>query len=114
MTTEKWGALSTDDDQIRLTAINRDIAISGAGGCGPYGNGTATLRFLGTRFTVPSHEVIATGGSITLEDSSAAQVAALNTELGLGLSASEVSALTPRATTIDSGRFGRCGTERAR
>jgi hypothetical protein len=107
VTAEKWGVLSTDDDdQIRLTAINTDVAITGADGYGSYCNGTAALRFLGTRFSVPSYGIIATGGSISLEDSAAAAVAAVNTDLALGLSASELSGLTPRATTIDSGRFG--------
>jgi hypothetical protein len=107
VTAEKWGALSTDDDdQIGLTAINSDISISGSDGYGSYCNGTATLRFLGTRFAVPSYGIIATGGSITLEDSATSQVKALNADLRLGLSTAELSALTPRATTIDSGRFG--------
>jgi hypothetical protein len=36
------GGLATDDDQIRLTAINNDIAISGSDGYGSSCNGTAT------------------------------------------------------------------------
>lgn len=104
---QSWGALSTDDDdQIQLTAINSDVAVTGSDGYGAYCNGTATLRFLGTRFTVPSYGMIATGGSIALGDSTPAAVQELNSSLALGLTAAELSALTQRATTIDSGRFG--------
>lgn len=107
VSSQGWGVLSTDSNEnVQLTAINSDLSITGEDGYGAYCNGSATLRFLGTRFTVPSYAVIATGGSILFGDSTSAAVAKLNSDLALDLSSSELAALKRRATVVDSQRFG--------
>lgn len=103
---EGWGVLSTDTGQdTHLTAVDSTIG-TGSEGYGSYAIGNATEEFLGSSFDVGTYAAINRGGSIHYGDSTPAAVAALDTSLGLGLSARELAALPVRHTTIDSARWG--------
>jgi len=107
ITSENWGALSVDSGQnMKLSAINSDVANSGEDGYGSYVIGNAQETFLGTRFDVASYATIMTGGSASYGDSTKTAVRSLNDALDLGLTTKEISKLKNRATTIDSDRFG--------
>ena len=107
ITSENWGALSVDSGQnMKLSAINSSVANSGDDGYGTYVIGNADETFLGADFDVATYATIVTGGSVAYGDSTKAAVSALDTELGLGLTAKELSQLAVRSTTIDSDRFG--------
>ncbi len=107
ITSENWGALSTDTGQnMKLSAINSEVANSGEDGYGTYVIGNATERFLGTDFDVATYATIVTGGSVAFGDSTKEAVAALNDELDLGLTAKELRKLAVQPTTITSDRFG--------
>ncbi|MHB9863731.1 hypothetical protein [Streptomyces sp. YIM S03343] len=104
---EGWGALSVDNgSNCKLTAINSEFGNTGDDGYGSYAIGDTTERFLGCELHVSTYAAINRGGAIHYGDSSRATVAALNEELDLGLSATELAGLTPRRTTIDSLRWG--------
>ena len=104
---EGWGVLSTDGCTTpKLTAINSTIAITGEDGYGSYGIGDATERFLGCTFDVGTYATISRGSFLYYGDSDAATVAQLNTDLGLGLTAQELSALPVKQTVVNSDRFG--------
>ncbi|MEV6343885.1 hypothetical protein [Actinoplanes sp. NPDC051851] len=102
-----WGVLSTDStDNGQLTAINTRIT-TGTEGYGSYADGSTVVdRFLGTTFDVDDYGVISTGGTIVLDDSDAATVKGLDTDLDLRLSTKERRAIRDQATTVNSGRFG--------
>ena len=107
ITSENWGALSVDTgSDTKLSAINSTVANSGEDGYGSYVIGNATERFLGTTFDVATYASIVTGGSVVYGDSTKDAVAALNSELELGLSATELAQLPVESTTITSDRFG--------
>ncbi|MHC3472742.1 hypothetical protein ACYF6T_29185 [Streptomyces sp. 7R007] len=106
---ETWGALSVEGGSgLKLTAINSHVGNTGAYGYGTYAIGDATVRVLGSRFDVGSYATIIAGPAAVVHygDSTAEAVAALNTELGLGLGAAELAAIPERSTTVDSGHFG--------
>jgi hypothetical protein len=99
--------LSTDAGaDCTLVTVNSVVANTGDSGYGTYVIGDATEYLLGTRFDVGSYATIFTGGSATYGDSDSATVAALNASLGLGLTGAELAALRPRATVVNSRRWG--------
>lgn len=103
---EGWGVLSTDGCTTPvLTAINSTIA-TGQDGYGSYGIGNATEYFYGSTFDVGTYSTISRGSFLFYGDSDRASVAKLNTDLGLGLTAAELAAITPRNTVVNSDRFG--------
>ena len=107
VTSESWGTLSTDSGaDCTLVAVNSQVGNTGDSGYGTYVIGNATEYLLGTQFNVGTYATIFTGGTATYGDSDQATVASLNTSLGLGLSDSELRALTPRSTVVDSRGWG--------
>ncbi|MEU1510967.1 hypothetical protein ABZ490_02240 [Streptomyces sp. NPDC005811] len=106
---ETWGALSVEGGSgLKLTAVNSHVGNTGAYGYGTYAIGDATVRVLGSRFDVGSYATIIAGPAAVVHygDSTRDAVAALNTELELGLSAAELKALPVRTTVVNSGHFG--------
>ena len=106
---EGWGVLSTDGcTEPFLTGINSVIRITGddIGGYGAYAIGNVTHRYLGCQFQVDYDIVSIKGGYVTLGDSTAEAVAALNEELGLRLTEEELAALPEQNTVVNSKRFG--------
>jgi hypothetical protein len=107
VSSETWGVLSTDSgSDCTLVAVNSKVANTGDSGYGTYVIGNATEYLLGTEFDVGSYATIFTGGTATYGDSDPATVAKLNASLGLGLSDSELRALRPRRTVVNSRRWG--------
>ncbi len=107
VTSESWGVLSTDSGTgCTLVAVNSVVGNTGDSGYGTYVIGNATEYLLGTQFNVGTYATIFTGGTATYGDSDRATVASLNTSLGLGLSDSELRALTPRSTVVNSRGWG--------
>lgn len=103
ISSEKWGALSVDGGSYcTLTAINSTIANTGGQGYGSYAIGNVTEHFLGCTFDVGDYALIHWGASAHYGDSTAAAVAALNTSLEIGLTATELAALPEQPTVIDS------------
>jgi hypothetical protein len=108
-----WGVLSTDSGSgCTLTAINSTVSTKEnetdttlTDGYGSYAIGNATEYFLGTTFNVGSYSTINTGGTVNYGDSTTSEVASLNTSLDMGLTSTELAALTPQFTTINSSRF---------
>ena len=106
---ETWGALSVEGGSgLKLTAINSHVGNTGAYGYGTYAIGDAIVRVLGSRFDVGSYATIIAGPAAVVHygDSTRDAVAALNTELELGLSKTELAAVPVRSTVVDSGHFG--------
>ncbi|MGW0712670.1 hypothetical protein ACWD4G_43215 [Streptomyces sp. NPDC002643] len=106
---ETWGALSVEGGSgLRLTAINSTVGNTGTYGYGTYAIGDATVEVLGSRFDVGSYATICAGPAATVHygDSTREAVAALNTELELGLNEAELAAIPVRNTVVDSGHFG--------
>ncbi|RRR72834.1 hypothetical protein EHS43_37900 [Streptomyces sp. RP5T] len=106
---ETWGALSVEGGSgLKLTAVNSHVGNTGAYGYGTYAIGDAVVRVLGCRFDVGSYATIIAGPAAVVHygDSTPAAVAALNTELGLGLSSAELADLPARNTVVNSGHFG--------
>ncbi|MFT4288601.1 beta strand repeat-containing protein [Nocardioides sp.] len=108
ITSYDWGALSTDSGSYNtLTTINSEVdagATSGSNsGYGTWAIGNATENLLGTTIAAGSYgSVITHNGSATVHwgDSDADTVAALNTDLSLGLTADELAALPEQATSV--------------
>jgi len=104
---EGWGVLSTDDCQnVRLTAINSKIAITGYSGYGAYSIGDAIDACYGCDINVGDYSVIITGGNAVFAASTPENVTKLNEELNLGLSEDELNSIKQTRTTVTSGRFG--------
>ncbi|MEV7978195.1 hypothetical protein [Streptomyces sp. NPDC086519] len=106
---ETWGALSVEGGSgLKLTAINSHVGNTGDYGYGTYAIGDATVRVLGCRFDVGSYATIIAGPAAVVHygDSTRDAVAALNTELELGLSNAELRGIPERSTVVDSGHFG--------
>jgi len=106
---ETWGALSVEGGSgLKLTAINSHVGNTGSYGYGTYAIGDAIVRVLGSRFDVGSYATIIAGpaASVHYGDSTRAAVAALNTELELGLTDAESAAVPVRSTVVNSGHFG--------
>ncbi|MEU2424310.1 hypothetical protein ABZ619_25400 [Streptomyces sp. NPDC007851] len=106
---ETWGALSVEGGSgLKLTAINSHVGNTGDYGYGTYAIGDATVRVLGSRFDVGSYATIIAGPAAVVHygDSTRDAVAALNTELGLGLSNAELKSIPERSTVVNSGHFG--------
>lgn len=106
---ETWGALSVEGGSgLKLTTINSHVGNTGEYGYGTYAIGDAIVRVLGSRFDVGSYATIIAGPAAVVHygDSTRDAVAALNTELELGLSNAELAALPVRNTVVDSGHFG--------
>ncbi|MCW8376554.1 hypothetical protein [Streptomyces justiciae] len=106
---ETWGALSVEGGSgLKLTAVNSHVGNTGTYGYGTYAIGDATVRVLGSRFDVGSYATIIAGPAAVVHygDSTRAAVAALNTELELGLTDTELKALPVRNTAVNSGHFG--------
>ncbi|MGW2822377.1 hypothetical protein ACWC24_15410 [Streptomyces sp. NPDC001443] len=106
---ETWGALSVEGGSgLKLTAVNCHVGNTGEYGYGTYAIGDATVRVLGSRFDVGSYATIIAGPAAVVHygDSTREAVAALDTELGLGLSKAELAALPVRNTVVRSGHFG--------
>lgn len=107
ITSQNWGALSVDfGSDMKLSAINSTVRNSGKDGYGSYVIGNADETFLGATFDVATYATIVAGGSVAYGDSSKEAVAALNDELGLGLTTRELRNLAVSPTTINSARFG--------
>lgn len=66
------------------------------------------MRVLGSRLDVGSYATIIAGPAAVVHygDSTRSAVAALNTELELGLSQAELASIPARNTVVDSGHFG--------
>jgi hypothetical protein len=106
---ETWGALSVEGGSgLKLTAINSQVGNTGSYGYGTYAIGDAIVRVLGSRFDVGSYATIIAGpaASVHYGDSTREAVAALNSELELGLSNAELAAIPVQSTQVDSGHFG--------
>ncbi|MFD3583520.1 hypothetical protein [Streptomyces sp. NPDC058683] len=106
---ETWGALSVEGGSgLKLTAINSHVGNTGEYGYGTYAIGDATVRVLGSRFDVGSYATIIAGPAAVVHygDSTREAVAALNTELELGLSKAELASVPVRSTVVNSGHFG--------
>ncbi|MER7184653.1 hypothetical protein ABT404_35200 [Streptomyces hyaluromycini] len=106
---ETWGALSVEGGSgLKLTAINSHVGNTGDYGYGTYAIGDATVRVLGSRFDVGSYATIIAGPAAVVHygDSTRDAVAALNTELELGLSNAELRGIPERSTVVNSGHFG--------
>ncbi|GAA3772558.1 hypothetical protein GCM10022403_004690 [Streptomyces coacervatus] len=106
---ETWGALSVEGGSgLKLTAINSHVGNTGEYGYGTYAIGDATVRILGSRFDVGSYATIIAGPAAVVHygDSTKDAVAALNTELELGLTQAELALLPARNTVVNSGHFG--------
>ena len=107
LASDGWGVLSVDASQnIKLTAIDSHIELTGESGYGTYAIGNSTNSFYGSRVDVPTHGAIVTGGHVVFASSSAENVARLNRELKLNLSPAELAAIEPRETQVHSKRFG--------
>ncbi|MBP2656392.1 MAG: hypothetical protein H6Q73_3961 [Firmicutes bacterium] len=108
ITSDGWGVLSTDSGSNQtLSAINCTISIpSGNEGYGIYADGNPYEYIYGCVINVGSYAVISNNGYIYFDDSSAENVAALNTSIPLGLTDEELAAISPQATIINSDRFG--------
>ncbi|MBP2656032.1 MAG: hypothetical protein H6Q73_3601 [Firmicutes bacterium] len=108
ITSDGWGVLSTDSGSNQtLTAINSKISItSGNEGYGTYADGNPYEYLYGCEINVGSYAVINNGGYVYFDDSSPANVAALNTSVPLGLTAQELLASPQKPTIINSDRFG--------
>jgi len=108
ITSDGWGVLSTDSGSNQtLTAISSKIAITpGNQGYGAYADGSPNEYFYGCEINVGSYAVINNGGYVYFDDSSPANVAALNTSVPLGLTAQELVAIPNKPTIINSDRFG--------
>ncbi|MFJ9711501.1 hypothetical protein [Streptomyces sp. NPDC101234] len=106
---ETWGALSVEGGSgLKLTSINSHVGNTGDYGYGTYAIGDATVRVLGSRFDVGSYATIIAGPAAVVHygDSTRDAVAALNTELALGLSNAELKSIPERNTVVNSGHFG--------
>ncbi|WP_416984453.1 hypothetical protein [Streptomyces sp. T028] len=106
---ETWGAFSTDStSNSRATAINCRIANLGDEGYATFADGAIDERLLGCEIDAGTYATIigASNGTVTYGDSTAEVVAALNSELSLGLSDAELAALPVRGSRIDSRGFG--------
>ena len=105
---DSWGVLSTDSGSgCTLVAVNSRVStIYNGEGYGTYAIGNATEYLLGTTFDVGSYATINTGGAVHYGNSTASQLASLNSSLGLGLSQRELDSLRERPTIINSRRFG--------
>jgi hypothetical protein len=109
ISSEGWGVLSIDvGKNTKLTAINSKVTLAGNSGYGAYSIGDALDSFYGSQITVPDYGVIigSGGGNAIFGASTLGTTKKLNEELKLGLTESEMAALTPRQTTVNSGRFG--------
>jgi hypothetical protein len=107
ITSETWGVLSTDSgSDCTLVSVNSVVTNSGGDGYGTYVIGNATEYLLGTQFNVGTYATIFTGGTATYGDSDVTTVSGLNTSLSLGLSSSDLRALRPQSTIVNSRRFG--------
>lgn len=93
---------------LKLTAIDGHFGNTGQYGYGTCAIGDATVRVLGSRLDVGSYATVIAGPAAVVHcgDSTRAAVAALDTELELGLSEAELAAPSERTTEVDSGRFG--------
>ncbi|WP_240982219.1 hypothetical protein [Streptomyces sp. S3(2020)] len=106
---ETWGALSVEGGSgLKLTVVDSHVGNTGEYGYGTYAIGDAVVRVLGSRFDVGSYATIIAGPAAVVHygASTRAAVAALNTELDLGLSAAELKAFPVRNTVVNSGHFG--------
>ncbi|MEV7891088.1 hypothetical protein ACWD3I_42770 [Streptomyces sp. NPDC002817] len=106
---QTWGALSVEGGSgLKLTVVDSHVGNTGEYGYGTYAIGDAVVRVLGSRFDVGSYATIIAGPAAVVHygASTRAAVAALNTELDLGLSAAELKALPVRNTVVNSGHFG--------
>ncbi|MDT7843111.1 hypothetical protein [Streptomyces justiciae] len=106
---ETWGALSVEGGSgLKLTAVNSHVGNTGTYGYGTYAIGDATVRVLGSRFDVGSYATIIAGPAAVVHygDSTRAAVAALNTELELDLTDTELKDIPVRNTVVNSGHFG--------
>lgn len=107
VSSQNWGALSVDGgSDCTLTVVNSRIANTGGVGYGSYAIGDVTEHILGSRFDVGDYVLIAWSGGAHYGDSAADAVAALNEDLELGLTGSELAALDERSCVLNSGRFG--------
>jgi hypothetical protein len=104
---QEWGVLSVDlSHDVKLTAINSRLRITGRSGYGTYAIGDSTNRFYGSTISVPDYGAVITGGHAVFAASTPANVAQLNQELQLGLTAAELTALARKRSSVQSRRFG--------
>ena len=105
VSSEGWGILSVDDcSSVKLTGINSSFFSTGISGYGAYGIGNAIDRFYGCDFDVATYAAIMTGGgSISFDDSTPENIAALNEELDLQLTAEEMAAIESKGNHIKTG-----------
>ncbi len=104
---EGWGVLSIDNSQkTKLTAINSKVTVTGVSGYGTYAIGDSTNAFYGCNINVADYAAVIRGGLVIYGASTPETLAALNTDLKLGLTDDELGALKQTDTTIYSKRFG--------
>ena len=107
ISSQGWGVLSVEDCvSPALTAINTRLAITGEDGYGASAEGSATEYFLGCEFAVPTYAVISKGASLFFGDSDPNVVTQLNSSQRLGLTETELAALTDQGTVVNSLRYG--------
>ncbi|UQI45548.1 hypothetical protein M1P56_14915 [Streptomyces sp. HU2014] len=126
LSSESWGVLSSETsgdafpfgpmsgdgssadisgDKCRLAAVNSRITVAGDG-YGSYVVDNVTQHFLGCEFDVTAYVGIIRSGALHYGDSTSQAVRRLDAEWNLGLSASDLTDLTPRACALRSHRFG--------
>ncbi|MDS0526017.1 hypothetical protein NNC19_10030 [Clostridium sp. SHJSY1] len=104
---EGWGALSVDAcKNVKLTAINSKIAVTGKSGYGAYAIGDSIDSFYGCKINVPDYGLIVTGGTGNFGASTSEKLNTLNSDLSLGLTSGELKSLQETQTTVKSNRFG--------
>ncbi|MCX4761756.1 hypothetical protein OG562_12375 [Streptomyces sp. NBC_01275] len=106
---ETWGAFSVDStSDSRATVVNCRIANLGDEGYGTFADGNVVERILGCEIDAGTYATIigASNATVHYGDSTEEAVAALDAELGLGLSDAELAALPVRGTSIASRGFG--------
>ncbi|MFC7264372.1 hypothetical protein [Streptomyces lutosisoli] len=107
VSSENWGALSVDGgSNCTLTVINSTIANTGGVGYGSYAIGNVTEHILGSTYDVGDYVLITWSGTVHYGDSVPGTVSDLNDSLELGLTSTELSALSEKSCALNSGRFG--------
>ncbi|EMF01479.1 hypothetical protein J7W19_28590 [Streptomyces mobaraensis NBRC 13819 = DSM 40847] len=107
LTSEGWGVLSSEGGSAggRIAAVNSRVTTARSG-YGSYVCDGVTQHLLGCDLDVADYAAVIRGGSLHYGDSTRAAVRRLAADWRLGLTEAELVALTPRATTIRSRRFG--------
>ncbi|MFT4196552.1 MAG: hypothetical protein QM601_01335, partial [Pseudoxanthomonas sp.] len=108
ITAQDWGALSTDSgSDVKLTAINSTVTVEDSG-YGTYAIGSSDNEMLGVTYNTATYLSISASGTNTVHfgDSTADAVATLNTSNSIGLTSTELAALTEQSSSLTSSKYG--------